>query len=391
MYKELRLKRGKEKALLNRHPWVFSGAVLTPANEEDGNIVKITDNAGHFLAYGFYSTRSQIVARAFEFSKRDSKFSDEYWKEKLRKAFTLRKSFLLSTKTDTYRLIHAEGDNFPGLIVDVYGGTTAVIQISTSAAGKLIDTVSGGLTELGITSIFFKNPGNKKNSDFIEREQGWIAGSKTDLIALEHGLKFLIDIEKGQKTGFFIDQRENRQLVRKYSPGKKVLNAFSYSGGFSVYAAAGEATQVDSVDISADAIDLANRNFALNFPDKQNHRGVVRDCFDFLRETDEKYELIILDPPAFAKNAGNVNQAARGYKDLNLQAFKKIQNEGIVFSFSCSQHIDKDLFRKIVFSAASDSGKEVRILEQLTQPIDHPVNIYHPEGEYLKGLILYIS
>jgi 23S rRNA (cytosine1962-C5)-methyltransferase len=393
MYKNLILKSGRDRSVTNRHPWLFSGAIKSMPSAENGDIVAVRDNGHTLLGYGFFSPQSQITCRLFDFSGQEIDFSTStYWHEKLHKAYALRKSQVINPSTDAYRLLHAEGDFLPGIIADVYTDT-AVLQLLIKGTEKVLPHLISGLQGLGIRHIYLKNKHSPGFREEVSLPNGFLTGEQGDMhrVIQENGLKFKIDIEKGQKTGFFIDQRDNRDLLKKFTAGKKVLNAFSYTGGFSVYALAGEATMVHSVDISKEATLICSDNVALNFGPAAAHEAITADCFDYLRQTTESYDVMVLDPPAFAKNARAVPNASRGYKDLNMTAFKKIPAGGVLFTFSCSQNIDKDLFRKIVFSAAADAGRNVRILHQLTQPVDHPVNIFHPEGEYLKGLVLYVE
>jgi 23S rRNA (cytosine1962-C5)-methyltransferase len=286
--------------------------------------------------------------------------------------------------------MHAEGDFLPGVIVDIYDDT-AVVQLLVKGTELISQHIFDAIREVGVKYIYLKTKQNTQRLEDVGMESGWVGETRSmPIAALEYGVKFMVDVEKGQKTGFFIDQRENRKILGEYSKGKKVLNTFSYSGGFSLYALANGSTLVHSVDSSKDAIDMCDQNVAANF-NNAPHESYVQDVFDFMKENKEDYDIIILDPPAFAKNAKAVPNASRGYKNLNLIAFKTIKPGGLVFTFSCSQHIDKDLFRKIVFGAAADAGRNVRILKQLTQPEDHPINIFHPEGEYLKGLLLHVE
>ncbi len=388
-YKKLILKKDRDRALEMFHPWIFSGAVKTLPDAANGSIVNVCSEDGTLLGSGFYSDKSQIVCRLFDFSGFSGEFSTSFFKEKILRAYELRKK-LIKAGTDCFRLFHSEGDFLPGLIVDIYGNT-AVLQVLVVGMELILPIVTETLNELGFNNIYVKNPDNILQKEGVKVE-GVISGSVPDnLVVLENNLKFSIDIKNGQKTGFFIDQRDNRQLVRDFSSGRNVLNAFSYTGGFSVYAMAGGASSVTSLDISADAVDLSRANLSLNGFDK-NVEFVKEDCFKYLREMEKgRYDLIILDPPAFAKNKNAVNQATRGYKDINLAAFKKAAPGALMFTYSCSQHIDKDLFRKVVFGAARDSGRNVRVIKQLSQSGDHPINIYHPEGEYLKGLMLHIE
>ncbi|GAL87168.1 SAM-dependent methyltransferase [Sporocytophaga myxococcoides] len=390
MNKIVKLKPKKEKAVLNKHPWVFSGAVAK-ANAKDGDIVEVVDAENRFLAYGFYSSESQIICRLFEWDKSNNKFDEAYWSAKIDKAIQLRKSIIDFTSTNAYRLLHAEGDFLPGLIADVYKDTL-VLQISITGIEQRKDLFFEIFRKTGYSSIYLRSSGSSKKNLDVKSEGVWIAGEdQGPFEVMENGLKFMVDVVEGQKTGFFLDQRDNRELVKRFSSNKKVLNAFSYTGGFSVYAQAGGAEEVHSLDISADAVKGAEENVLLNFP-TASHKSIAKDCFEYLKDMPENYyDLIILDPPAFAKSAAAVDRAARGYKDINMRAFRKIKKGGMLLTYSCSQHITKDLFQKIIFGAAADSGRNVRILFQLHQPADHPVNLYHPEGEYLKGLALWVE
>lgn len=393
LYPSLILKTGRERSTTQRHPWIFSGAVQhLPKSAENGSIVEVLDIGKNLLGYGFFSPDSQITCRLFEFTNQAlDVMGPDYWRGKVLRAYQLRQQYLLNERTNCYRLLHAEGDFFPGIITDVYG-EVAVVQLLIKGVERIYPFVVEAFQELGIRNIYLKN---KQNTGFLEQvnlPNGWLTPDEwlDKLTVKENDLKFRIDFEKGQKTGFFLDQRDNRDLLKQYSAGKKVLNAFSYTGGFSVYALAGGATEVHSVDVSKDAIQLGEENVALNF-EKAVHQSYAVDCFEYLRETEHAYDIMVLDPPAFAKNARSVPNATRGYKELNLKGLKKVKPGGLIFTFSCSQHIDKDLFRKIIFGAAMDAGRNVRILHQLTQPNDHPINIYHPESEYLKGLVLYVE
>ncbi|MCS6821292.1 MAG: class I SAM-dependent rRNA methyltransferase [Microscillaceae bacterium] len=391
---QLVLKAGKERALLKQHPWIFSGAIKQLPQAENGDIVQVLDNHNHLLGYGFFSPQSQITCRMIAFTRTPFQANEwqNFWQQKVEKAFQLRQRYIITSLTNAYRLLHAEGDFLPGVIVDVYNNI-AVMQLLIKGTERICTQLVQAIQNIGIPYIYLKT---KENSTFLENvnlPKGWLTQApESSLVHIkEHGFEFEVDIEKGQKTGFFLDQRENRLLLQSYTQNQKVLNAFSYTGGFSVYALAGGATEVHSVDISKEATQLCEKNIQLNFAHHVPHQTFIADCFDFLRQTQEQYNVIILDPPAFAKSAKNVPNASRGYKDLNLLAFRKIAPKGIVFTFSCSGNIDRDLFRKIIFAAAADAGREIRILHQLTQPIDHPINIYHPEGEYLKGLVLYVE
>ncbi len=392
MIETLQLRSGRDRSVLNRHPWIFSGALKYTPKSNEGDIVEVKSAGGEVLGYGFYSDRSQISCRMFDWSKEPIDFETaEYWAEKIRRALWLRQEMVISGKTNAYRLIHAEGDFMPGVIVDIYKDV-AVVQLLIKATEQRKELIIEALRLNGYFKVYAKTKSSSRNIEAVEMKAGWLTEDKEESIVIcEHGLEFEVDFIKGQKTGFFLDQRENRLLVQQLAREKTVLNAFSYTGGFSVYAIAGNAREVHSLDISSDAIEMAARNVNLNFPGA-NHKGIAQDCFDYLRDMpDQYYDLIILDPPAFAKNAKAVENASRGYKQINLRAFNKIRKGGIVFTFSCSQNIDTDLFRKIIFSAAADSGRNIRIIYQLHQPADHPVNIYHPEGEYLKGLVLWVE
>lgn len=393
-YPILTLKKGRERSVHNFHPWVFSGAVhYWPKTAQSGDIIAVHALDGQVLGYGFFDADSQITVRMMSFRAEERPDNEGFWQQKIARAYALRQSWVVRPETNTYRLIHAEGDGMPGIIADVYGGDTVVLQLRTKGSERMAPILTEALQELGYRNIYLKNKQFDGVTTAGSLPDGWLAGGQqiaSPLISLEHGLQFEVDVVHGQKTGFFIDQRENRALIGQLAKGKKVLNAFSYSGGFSVYAAAGGAREVHSVDISKDAVALADRNMKLNFPDYP-HQAVAEDCFKYLKQMDKDFDLVILDPPAFAKSIGARDRAARGYKEINLSAMRSMPKGSLLATFSCSQVVDRDLFRKIVFGAAADSGREVRILYQLTQPADHPVNIYHPEGEYLKGLILQID
>ncbi len=384
------LKSGRERSIINRHPWIFSGAVKQLPQADNGEIVQVVTNTDEHLGYGFFSPNSQITCRLFSFNNIDENIDYNYWQAKLSNAYKLRQMVIDIKHTNIFRLVCAEGDFFPGLIIDVYN-EVAVVQILIKGVERISAHIFKALKQLGYKYIYLKT---KQNTQLLEGVLGgnnWIdAKPEHQIIATEHGVQFVVDVEHGQKTGFFIDQRESRKLVGQYSRGKKVLNTFCYSGGFSLYALEGGATMVHSVDSSKDAIKLCEKNIDI-INKKEFHQSYVEDCFDFLKAADNSYDIIILDPPAFAKTARAVDNAARGYKNLNLLGLKKVAPGGLVFTFSCSQHINKDLFRKIVFSAAADAQRNVRIIKQLNQPEDHPINIYHPEGEYLKGLMLQVD
>ncbi len=382
------LAKGRDKSVINKHPWIFSGGIAQMPNAENGDIVQVCDFKHKPLALGFFSTKSQISVRLFEFDELES-IPDAYWFKKVQNAFNLRNQ-LMPKDTNCYRLLHAEGDFLPGIIADVYGDVL-VLQVLIKGIERILPNLISIFNRLGFENIYLKNKELSNNIEGINLENKWLSGNPIpNPTVLEHGVTFFIDVINGQKTGFFLDQRPNRLWLGKLSAGKKVLNTFCYTGGFSMYALANEATEVVSVDISKDAINQANLH-AEQLGLSAKHTGVAADCFDYIKNCDDNFDIIVLDPPAFAKHKNAVNNAARGYKELNLQALRKIKPGGMVFTFSCSQHISTDLFRKIVFAAAADSGRNVRILSLLSQGQDHPINIYHPEGEYLKGLILQVE
>lgn len=388
--KQVYLKKGKEESLCRFHPWVFSGAIHhQDADIADGEVVRVLTISGDFIAVGHYQ-KGSITVRVLSF--RDVCIDDEFWYARLSSARKMRQAIGLegNPNTNAYRLVHGEGDNLPGLIIDVYG-KTAVIQahsIGMHICRKAIATQLMKVAEGTIENVYYKS---ETTLPFMELENGFLYGGCTDNVAIENGLKFHVDWLRGQKTGFFVDQRENRALLEHYSKGRRVLNMFCYTGGFSFYAMRGGAELVHSVDSSAKAIELTNSNVALNFPDDMRHEAFCEDAFKYLEMAGDRYNLIILDPPAFAKHRGALHNALKGYTRLNVKAFQKIQPGGILFTFSCSQVVTKDHFRNAVFTAAALAGRKVRILHQLHQPADHPVNIYHPEGEYLKGLVLYVE
>lgn len=390
-YPILQLKSKRERSILLKHPWIFSGGLERKPKAAEGEIVEVRSHQNEILGYGFYSEKSQISCRMFDWQNKSSDFeSVDYWATKIKNALMLRKA-ILPPETDAFRLLHAEGDFLPGIIADVYANVV-VLQILVRGIEQRKDLIIGAFRKNGFENIYLKTKSSSQNIEEISSTSGWLSGGgEGNVVSKENGLHFNVDFAEGQKTGFFIDQRDNRQLLKTLSHGKKVLNTFCYTGGFSVYALAGGATEVHSVDISAEAVRLAEENVHLNFP-QAAHKGFAIDCFDYLKDMPENdYDVIVLDPPAFAKNARAIDNASRGYKQINMRAFKKIKPGGILFTFSCSQNISKDLFQKIVFGAAADVGRNVRIIHQLHQPADHPVNIYHPEGEYLKGLVLWVE
>ena len=392
-YKKVYLKAGKEESLKRFHPWVFSGAIARVEGEpEEGEIVDVYTSKKEFIACGHFQIGS-IAVRVLTF--RQEEINREFWKRRLAVALDMRRSLGLvdNPENNTYRLVHGEGDNLPGLIIDVYGGT-AVMQAHSAGMHVYRIEIADALSEVMgdiVKHIYYKSETTLPYKADLGPENGFIKGGSPENVALENGLKFHVDWLKGQKTGFFVDQRENRHLLERYSKGRNVLNMFCYTGGFSFYAMRGGANLVHSVDSSAKAIDLTNQNVELNFPGDDRHQAFAEDAFKYLDRMGDQYDLIILDPPAFAKHRDALRNALRGYSKLNAKAFEKIKPGGILFTFSCSQVVDKKDFRNAVFTAAAQSGRSVRILHQLTQPGDHPVNIYHPEGEYLKGLVLYVE
>ena len=391
-YKTIVLKRGKADSLRRFHPWVFSGAIQTlPHNLREGEIVRVEDASSQFLAVGHYQIGS-IAIRILSFE--DVVVDDAFWDERLSEALMLRRALnLLRADNNIFRLVHGEGDRLPGLIVDIYG-ETAVMQAHSVGMHYARHQIAQSLQRIlgkSVTQVYYKSETTLPYKANLEELDGPLLGNASNNnVAVENDLRFHIDWLRGQKTGFFIDQRENRLLLQHYSNKRHVLNMFCYTGGFSVYALRGGAQEVVSVDSSAKAIDLTNANVALNYPNCDHHKAYAEDAFKFLDKADDAYDLIVLDPPAFAKHKEAVRNALKGYTRLNLQAMRKIKRGGILFTFSCSQAISKDQFRLAVFTAAAQSGRYVRILHQLHQPADHPVNIYHPEGEYLKGLVLEI-
>lgn len=386
------LKSGKDQSLRRRHPWIFSGAIKKIlGNPAEGDLVHVYDNKDEFLAAGHYQIGS-ITIRVISFEREE--IDAAFWLKRIQSAYDLRKVVELvnSEVTNVYRLVHAEGDQLPGLIIDYYDGHI-VLQIHSLGIYQQREHIVNSLKKIygvSLKSVYDKSESTlpKKGQEGIQNE--FLLGEGGSAEVLENGYKFEVDWIKGQKTGFFIDQRENRKLLQAYSKGRKVLNTFCYTGGFSVYALAGEAELVHSIDSSAKAIDLVNENVEANFK-QANHEAIATDAFKYLEEAKEKYDLIVLDPPAFAKRQNVLHNALQGYKRLNQQALEIIQPGGIVFTFSCSQVVSKENFRKSVFAAAANANRTVRILHQLSQPVDHPVNIYHPEGEYLKGLVLYVE
>lgn len=392
MIATIHLKAKKEESLLRFHPWVFSGAIARiDGKPAEGDVVEVIDRNGNFLAVGHYQIGS-IAVRVLSFERET--IDAQFYRRKIHEAYLERIGIGLAQqpKNNIYRLVHGEGDNLPGLIVDIYG-STAVMQAHSVGMHHVRKMIAEALVQEvdGLANVYYKSEGTLPYKAALEPEDGYLIGKNSEDIATENGLKFHIDWLKGQKTGFFIDQRENRALLERYSNGRDVLNMFCYTGGFSCYAMRGNAKSVHSVDSSAKAIELTNANIALNFGDDARHQSFATDAFKFLNDIDGKYDLIILDPPAFAKHKEVLRNALQGYRKLNAKAFEQIKSGGILFTFSCSQVVTKEQFRLAVFSAAAQSKRSVRILHQLTQPADHPINIYHPEGEYLKGLVLYVE
>ena len=432
---EVYLKKGKGESLKRFHPWVFSGAVekiVTDGNLKEGDVVEVYSSQREFMGIGHYQVGS-IAVRILSFTR--CKIDFDFWRNALMQALLMRCKLGLAPQgadapqsvdapqpalaqqqalapqqagaTTAYRLVHGEGDMLPGLIIDIYD-RTAVIQAHSAGMFRAKEEICRALLDIygsSLEAVYDKSSGTAPYKAGLDLNDGYLyraadySGDSADSFILENGNKFYVNWVEGQKTGFFLDQRNNRELVRRYAKGKRVLNLFCYTGGFSIYALAGGALSVDSVDCSKRAIELANANVALNFPDAAGthnvvgtHNGICEDAMDFLRNVEpEKYDLMIVDPPAFAKHRGALDNALRAYKRLNAAAISKVAKGGLIFTFSCSQVVDKNDFALAVFSAAAMSGRRVKILHRLTQPEDHPVNIYHPEGEYLKGLVLYVE
>lgn len=393
-YKTLRLKRGKEESLDRFHPWVFSGALAEPLPEglEEGDNVSVTASDGRCIGVGHFQIGS-IAVRILDFG--DTAIDTAFYTRRLEQALALRRALgLARPDNDAYRLVHGEGDFLPGLVVDIYG-PTAVLQAHSPgmhyARGLIADAIVR-LPGLGVRNVYYKSETTLPYKAHLDAQNDYIVGGFETSVATENSLRFNIDWLRGQKTGFFLDQRDNRELLQRYSAGRRVLNMFCYTGGFSVYAMRGGAKLVHSVDSSAKAVALTDANIELNFPSDTRHKSYAQDAFKYLADMpDGAYDLIILDPPAFAKHRSAIKNAMIGYRRINAAAFRKIAPGGVLFTFSCSQAISREQFRLAVFTAATQSGRKVRILHQLTQPADHPVNIYHPEGEYLKGLVLAVE
>jgi 23S rRNA (cytosine1962-C5)-methyltransferase len=392
-YTKVVLKSGKDQSLKRFHPWVFSGAIKKMyGTVNEGDLVTVYSNKDEFLGIGHYQIGS-IAIRIVSFTEVEPDY--DFWKSKIESAWKLRESlgYTNDTETNVFRLIHAEGDGMPGLIVDFYNGT-AVMQMHSIGMYLIREELVKAMREVmgdKLKAVYNKSSKTLPFKSDVESVDEYLFGESSANEVLEYGLKFKVDWELGQKTGFFIDQRENRLLVQKYAKNRDVLNMFCYTGGFSFYAMKGGANLVHSVDASVKAIDLTNENVELNFAEDKRHEAFVADGFEYLKDIQDKYDLIILDPPAFAKHRNTLPQALKGYKRINTRAFEQIKKGGILFTFSCSQVVSKEKFREAVFSAAAISGRNVRILHQLNQPTDHPVNIYHPESEYLKGLVLFVE
>lgn len=393
MYKSIYLKRGKEESLLRFHPWVFSGAIHhADAGIQEGDTVRVIASTGDFIAVGHYQVGS-IAVRVLSFS--DITIDQSFWRERLAAAITMRCHIGIADnpENNTYRLVHGEGDWLPGLVIDCYGSTAVMQAHSVGMHLNRMDICQALTDVMGgrIQQVYYKSETTLPYKAHLEEEDGFIFGHTDDDIAVENGLKFHVDWLRGQKTGFFVDQRENRSLLEHYSKDKSVLNMFCYTGGFSVYAMRGGAKCVHSVDSSAKAIEITNNNIGLNFPGDPRHEAYCEDAFRFLEEKKNKYDIVVLDPPAFAKHRAALHNALKGYIRLNAKGIRLVKEGGLLFTFSCSQAVSKDQFRSAVFTAAAQSGRKVRIIHQLHQPADHPINIYHPEGEYLKGLVLYVE
>jgi len=390
---KIMLKPGREKSILRYHPWVFSGAVgKIEQGIQEGDIADVFTHDNIYLATGHYQP-SSISVRLFTFKKQD--ISKDFWNKKFKYAIDLRNrlGFFNNENINVFRLINAEGDGFPGLIADYYNGTL-VLQAHSVGMYLHFDLFKELLKDLlgdNLKAIYDKSSCTLPHKASLKTKDGFIFGSTSEIIVNEYGNKFLIDIAEGQKTGFFIDQRENRLLIKNFCGNKKVLNAFSYSGGFSVYALKAGAETVHSIDSSQKAIELIDKNINLNFDKSENHKSISGDVLKFLDVSDEKYDVIILDPPAFAKHADALKQGLRGYFRINKKAFERLTSGGILFTFSCSQIVSKEDFKTAVFQAAAASGRNASIIYQLSQPADHPVSLFHPEGEYLKGLVLYVG
>ncbi len=392
-YKNVYLKRGKEESLKRFHPWVFSGAISRiDEGVGEGDTVRVLTDKGEFAAVGHFQIGS-IAVRVLSFD--DITIDAAFWRARLDSALRMRQAIGIADNpaNNTFRLVHGEGDNLPGLVIDCYGKTAVMQAHSVGMHVCRHDIAEAIAAVMGdrIENVYYKSETTLPYKAGLGQADGFIYGGCDDNVAVENGLKFYVDWLKGQKTGFFVDQRDNRLLLERYSRGRAVLNMFCYTGGFSVYAMRGGASLVHSVDSSEKAVELTKANIALNFPGDSRHEAFCQDAFKYLDTAGGKYELVVLDPPAFAKHRAALHNALKGYTRLNLKALERIKSGGILFTFSCSQVVTKDHFRNAVFTAAALAKRNVRILHQLHQPADHPVNIYHPEGEYLKGLVLYVE
>lgn len=381
------LKSGKEKSIQRRHPWIFSGAVYGVSREiNDGEMVDVVDSKNNHLGTGYFSDKGSIVVRILTYG--DETFSDNFWKEKLQSAWYLRTQILDFEVTNAFRVIHGEGDGISGLIIDYYDKNWVIQAHSTGVflqMDKIAEAIKSNFPEYCET-IYCKSSGTLPNTG----TDYFLFGNKVEVVAKENNIMFSVNWVEGQKTGFFLDQRENRKLLGEFSKGKKVLNTFCYTGGFSIYAMSAGAELVTSVDISQKAVDLAASNMELNFPNA-NHKAVADDVFNFMKENHQIYDIIVLDPPAFAKSIKSKHTATQAYKRLNIAGLKALAPNGILFTFSCSQVIDDVLFYNTVAAAAIETGRNIRVLHKLEQGPDHPTNIYHPEGHYLKGLVLFVE
>lgn len=393
MYKNIYIKRGKDESLKRFHPWVFSGAIHhVDEGLEEGDTVRVIGNDGEFIAVGHWQ-KGTIAVRVLSFD--DIAIDEEFWEEKIASALAARIAIGIADNRDnnTYRLVHGEGDCLPGLVIDCYG-STAVVQAHSVGMHVCRLLICNALVKVmgeRLHNVYYKSETTLPFKAALGQENGFLHGHTEDNTAIENGLKFHIDWLRGQKTGFFVDQRENRSLLERYSNGRSVLNMFCYTGGFSVYAMRGGAKLVHSVDSSAKAIELTKLNVDMNFPTDSRHEAYCDDAFKYLDSHDDKYDLIVLDPPAFAKHRSALHNAMKGYIRLNVKGFERIKHGGILFTFSCSQAVSKENFRTAIFTAAAQAKRKVRILHQLHQPADHPISVYHPEGEYLKGLVLYVE
>jgi 23S rRNA (cytosine1962-C5)-methyltransferase len=387
------LKAKNEVSILRFHPWIFSGAIAKiSGNPQEGDLVCVKNFNEAFLAVGHYQAGSSITVRILSFQ--NESIDREFFKQRICAAYLMRKKLGIIDwqHNNTFRLIHGEGDNLSGLVVDIYG-STAILQAHSVGFHNIRQMLAEIIVEeiAEVKNVYYKSEQTLSFKAQIETQDEYLIGSKSDCLAVENDIKIYADWLKGQKTGFFIDQRENRLLLERYAKNRNVLNMFCYTGGFSLYAMRGGVNFVHSVDSSAKAISLTDNNIALNFTDCTRHKSFTEDAFKFLENINEKYDLIVLDPPAFAKHRNVLKNALQGYKRLNFKAIEQIRSNGILFTFSCSQAVTKEQFRLAVFSAAAQAKRNVKILHQLTQSADHPINIYHPEGEYLKGLVLYVE